>query len=234
MHPQHFSLIKELRFLQLTIYVLVFLFAFPFFGQEWIFKLFSSIFLLNGLLVSLSASGRNLRIKWLFWLIFGASVVFIFLYLTPRFAANRLLFLQLAIFFEILLMLLCLSAVLIYIFASSEVTLDTIFAAVVGYLMIAFTFSQGYMLLFSVRPESFNLSIPASPVAMEIFHGDMIYYSLIVITTVGMGDILPLTPAARILTAIEAMVGQFYVVILVAWLVGRFISKSSGHRPTAP
>ena len=105
-------------------------------------------------------------------------------------------------------------------------TLDTIFAAVVAYLMIAFTFAQAYMLLHSLQPQSFNLSAQLTPTSYNIFEANMIYYSLIVITTVGIGDIAPLTPVARTLTAIEAMTGQFFVAILVAWLVGRFISQS--------
>ena len=64
-----------------------------------------------------------------------------------------------------------------------------------------------------------------------IFHGVMLYFSLVIITTVGVGDIVPLTPVARTLTVIEAMTGQFFVAILVAWLVGRFISQSPRPQP---
>ena len=139
---------------------------------------------------------------------------------------HRLVFLRLAVGCDIFLLLVCLAAVLSFIFESPEVTLDTIFAAVVAYLMIAFIFAQAYMLLHSLQPQSFNLSAPVTPTSYHIFEDNMVYYSLIVITTVGIGDIAPLTPVARALTAIEAMTGQFFVAILVAWLVGRFISQS--------
>ena len=220
--------LKELRFLQLTLYFLFFLFALPYFGWDWIFKLFSSIFLLNALLVSLSASGTTVRLKWLLWLILGASVIFTMLYLVPLVPDKRPIFLQLGIFSETFLMLLCLIMILIFIFQSRKVTLDTIFAAVMAYLLCAFVFAQAYRLLIYYDPQSFNLNYPLSPSALHIILSRMMYYSLIVITSVGFGDIIPQTPMAQTLTTLEAVIGQFFVAILVAWLVGRFRSESEG------
>ncbi len=212
--------------------MIFFLFAFPSFGNEWLLRLFSSIFLLNALLVSLSASGKTIHGKWLLWFLFGASVIFTSLCLTSSDPDRRLVFLKLAIMSDITLLLLCLAAILAFIFETTRVTVDTIFAAVVAYLLIAFTFAQGYLLLHFFSPGSFNLSPAVTTASFQSFHGQMIYYSLIIITTVGIGDIIPQTQAARALTALEAMVGQFFVAILVAWLVGRFISQSGHNGPT--
>lgn len=226
--PENWAKIKDLRFLQLTLYILFFLFAFPFFGKDWILRIFSSIFLLNALLVSLSASGKTVRMKWLLWVLFGSTMIFSFLYLTYPDDTKRLVFLKLAIGCDILILLICLSSILAFIFATLRVTLDLIFAAVVAYLLIAFIFAQAYMLLEYCSPQSFNLPTTVYPGALDKFHSNMIYYSLIIITTVGIGDIVPQTPIARTLTAVEAMTGQFFVAILIAWLVGRFISQSTG------
>lgn len=224
-------LFKELRFLQLTVYILFFLFTFPFFGHEWIFKLFSSIFLLNALLVSLSAGGRHVRLKWLLWMVFGIVVSFTVLYLMPPLPEQRHLFLLAAIIFEIFLLILCLWVILSFILENRRVTLDTIFAAVVAYFIIAIIFAQVYFFLLNTAPQSFNLPAVATPSTYHVLHGDLVYYSLIVITTAGIGDIVPLNPVARVLTAIEAMLGQFFVAIFVAWLVGRFISQAQSKPP---
>lgn len=225
------AMLKELRFLQLTLYIIFFLFASPFFGQDWILRLFSSIFLLNALLVSISASWKTVHMKWLLWILFGAAVIFTALFLSPLVPTKRLMFLKLAIGCDVLVLLVCLGAILAFIFASTQVTLDTIFAAVVAYLIIAFTFAQAYMLIHLFSPQSFNLLTEVSPAAFNNYHSEMFYYSLIVITTVGIGDIVPQTQIARTLTVLEAIIGQFFVAVLVAWLVGRFISQSFGHRP---
>jgi hypothetical protein len=224
--------LRDLRFLQLTLFIIFFLFTVPLLGQEWLLRLFSNIFLLNALLVSLSADGKAVRLKWLLWPLFGIVTGLTVFYLSPLAEpANRLIFLRLAIGCDMLLLIICLYAIFSFIFQSLEVTLDTIFAAVVAYLFIAFAFAQAYMLLNSVIPQSFNLAAPVDPASYRLFQDDLIYYSLIVITTVGIGDIIPLNPAARALTVIEAMTGQFFVAIMVAWLVGRFLSQSQSDPP---
>ena len=54
----------------------------------------------------------------------------------------------------------------------------------------------------------------------------MIYFSLSTLVGVGFGDILPLLPLPRMLAAVEAVVGHFYMAVLIGWLVGRFISQA--------
>ena len=47
------------------------------------------------------------------------------------------------------------------------------------------------------------------------------YFSTITLTTVGYGDIVPVTSAARLVTGLEAIVGQLYLAVVIATLVGR-------------
>jgi hypothetical protein len=49
----------------------------------------------------------------------------------------------------------------------------------------------------------------------------------VTITTVGYGDIVPVSAAAHAFANLEAIVGQFYLVIQVAWLVGMHVSLRS-------
>jgi len=49
---------------------------------------------------------------------------------------------------------------------------------------------------------------------------DYIYYSFVILTTVGFGDITPIQPITKFLAYFEALIGQFYIAILVASLVG--------------
>jgi voltage-gated potassium channel Kch len=46
------------------------------------------------------------------------------------------------------------------------------------------------------------------------------YFSTVTLTTVGFGDIVPITPAARLATGLEAIVGQLYLAVVIATLVG--------------
>ena len=50
-------------------------------------------------------------------------------------------------------------------------------------------------------------------------------FSTVTLTTVGFGDIVPVTPAARLVTGLEAMVGQLYLAVVIATLVGRVAAR---------
>jgi len=53
------------------------------------------------------------------------------------------------------------------------------------------------------------------------------YYSFVTITTLGYGDITPVTEVAKAFSVLEAVVGQLYLVVAVAWLVGMHVSSKS-------
>jgi len=113
---------------------------------------------------------------------------------------------------------------------ASQVSLDTIGGAVCGYLMIGITWGTTYFLIDLIRPESFNFPAHLQPraevVAQQAHYLQLVYYSIVTLTTVGYGDISATAPVARNLSALEAMVGQFYIAILVARLVALEIMQS--------
>ena len=53
------------------------------------------------------------------------------------------------------------------------------------------------------------------------------YYSFVTITTLGYGDIAPITDVAKAFFVQEALIGQLYLVVAVAWLVGMHVSSKS-------
>ena len=54
----------------------------------------------------------------------------------------------------------------------------------------------------------------------------MLYYSFVTLTTLGYGDVVPILPAARSMATLEALMGQLYLVIVVARLVALHITHS--------
>jgi len=106
---------------------------------------------------------------------------------------------------------------------SEKVTGETIFAAVVAYLLIALMWAFLYMILELTSPGSYSFPDWASRGETMRFE----YLSFVTITTLGYGDITPLTDKASALVIIEAVVGQIYLVVLVAWLVGMHVSQKS-------
>ena len=106
---------------------------------------------------------------------------------------------------------------------SAEVSRETIFAAVVAYLLIALMWSFLYMILELAVPGSFSFPDQSSRQEMMQFE----YFSFVTITTLGYGDITPLSNRASALALLEALIGQIYMVVLVAWLVGMHVSRRS-------
>jgi hypothetical protein len=106
---------------------------------------------------------------------------------------------------------------------STEITKETIYAAVVAYLLIALMWAFIYMILELLVPGSFSL--PGKSHRLETMHFE--YFSFVTITTLGYGDITPLSNRASALAFLEALVGQIYLVVLVAWLVGMHVSRRS-------
>ena len=113
--------------------------------------------------------------------------------------------------------------ILSHIFHQQEVTRDTIAGAAAVYLLLALMWTFIYSVLERLQPGSFAISTAETLEERNIF----IYFSFVTITTLGYGDITPVTYLARSLAILEAVVGQLYLVVLVAWLVGMYVSKKS-------
>ncbi len=122
------------------------------------------------------------------------------------------------------------SSILRGVLSSRRVTLDTINGAICGYLMIGLTFAAIYALFLEANPGSLHFAETFGPENLRLLEETrflrLIYYSFVTITTTGYGDIRAVTPAARLASVVEAMIGQFYIAILVARLVGVEIVQS--------
>ena len=227
---------RSLRFLQLTVFILLFMLILPFMAGHPFINFLFQLLLLNALLVSLSASDRLPRLRWVliaFWT--AGMVLFSKHNLFPGSGPQRME-LVLGASFYLLFLIGCIAAILTYVFKSPRVTLDTIFAAVVTYFFISIIFATFYSILYSFNPGTFNLTLTDTPGVSHLLTTEMVYFSLSTIVGVGFGDILPLLPFPRMVAVVEAVLGHFYMAVFIGWLVGMFISEAlrPGPEPTAP
>lgn len=116
-----------------------------------------------------------------------------------------------------------------FIFSRDEITTDLIAGAAVVYLLAAVMWAYAYSLIEIIRPGSFAVALPQSLGERASF----LYYSFVTITTLGYGDIFPATTAAKSCAILEAVIGQLYLVITVAWLVGIHISQSLAKKSSS-
>jgi hypothetical protein len=111
-------------------------------------------------------------------------------------------------------------------FQHRNVNMNTLAAGIAAYLIIGLWFATIYRGLASVEGSGF-FAQPGPPAP-----GDFVYFSFITLTTVGYGDLTPLSNSARSAAVIEAVLGQIFLVTAVARIVSLLGSKRD--TPTAP
>jgi hypothetical protein len=134
-----------------------------------------------------------------------------------------------------LLILLCtigfLVIVLWQVYREGPVTAQRIQGAVAGYLLLSVIFAIAYSLAETIQPGSFQMSSVQDQVRPELVMDRSFYYfSVVTLTTTGFGDITPVSPMARTLVMMEALIGQLYPAILIARLVSLHVEAKREKR----
>jgi hypothetical protein len=220
---------KPARFVQLFAFIIIVMLLSPILNRTPLLMLILAAFFLNILIVTLSSVGFSPRRLWLLlavWLM-GTLLDGSALWLgTPSSvhlltAASELT--------KGLLLAICVVMILRYVLKSHVITVDTVFGALVAYLLIAFTFSSLYEAVAAIEPASFSMPARAEG-GGDLYPGfDLSYFSFVTIATLGYGDIVPRLPVTQMLAILEAVTGQFYMAVVVAWLVSALAGSRRGE-----
>ena len=108
-------------------------------------------------------------------------------------------------------------------------------AAACAYLLLGHGAALVFSVLEHVQPGSFQDPLAgAAPLhAVLVGYPHLVYYSFTTLTTLGFGDVIPLSPLARSLSTLLALVGQLYLALLVGRLVGLYVSEERAAASTA-
>ena len=117
--------------------------------------------------------------------------------------------------------------ILPYVLRADKVTREIIFGAISVYLLLGVAWGGVYSLLEVARPGSFIVAAENNPDNV-LNMSDFNYYSFTTLTTLGYGDITPVTSRARSLAILEAITGVLYMAVLIATLVGTHVAHSIG------
>ena len=98
-------------------------------------------------------------------------------------------------------------------------------------MLIGYTWTFVYALLDATQPGAFRPPDQTSPTGLNERILELRYLSFMTLTTVGYGDVVPRSPTARTLCMLEAVMGQIYLTVLVARLVGLHIVDA--HTPSS-
>ncbi len=103
------------------------------------------------------------------------------------------------------------------VFSGGGITIFRICGAMAVYIILGILWGELFVLVYLFDPSSFYFQ-PSSQFG-EPPVSELLYFSFTTLTTLGVGDILPVRPIARSLTTLEALVGQLYPAVLLARLV---------------
>ncbi len=183
-------------------------------------RLFSSAILLSAIIIIVKTFSRHQKLFRLYLgiacLTFGLETVALFDWYSFKTAfiyffiqSVYTLYLGVAVFLILRDILLC-----------QHITADTIRGGICAYLLIGFFWALLYTIV-----ASFDERASSQAASEAKFYGRAIHFSFKTLTTLGYGDIVPVSPLATMLTNLEAIIGQLYPSTLIAILVGHYTSK---------
>jgi hypothetical protein len=113
-----------------------------------------------------------------------------------------------------------------FVLRALSVNVEVLCASIAAYLMLGLMWTIAYWLVDQLTPGgAFSFNTNAGTRSMNGFTG--FYFSFITLSTVGYGDITPVSRIARWLAATEAMTGLLYVAVLIARLVALYSTPKS-------
>jgi Ion channel. len=112
-----------------------------------------------------------------------------------------------------------------FVLRAPSVNLDVLCASISAYLMLGLLWTIAYWLVDQLTPGAFAFNTNEGRQSIRGFNA--FYFSFVTLSTVGYGDITPVSKVARMLAAMEAITGLLYVAVLIARLVAIYSSPKS-------
>jgi Ion channel len=184
-----------------------------YFRITFITDIFFSIVLMSGIY---AAANRKSTLAFSLLIGIPALVLGWTAYLSDAPVLKRLSTILFALFFSFALVV-----ILSHVLRQKKVTPDVIMGAASVYFLMGVSWAFIFLFLETSHAGSFSF---AAGRLKEL--DDFLYFSLVTLTTTGYGDITPVSSAARSLAVLEAVIGQLYMAVTIARLVGIQISQT--------
>jgi voltage-gated potassium channel len=99
--------------------------------------------------------------------------------------------------------------------------IEALLGGIFGYLLLSMVWAVLFVWIERWEPGSFVIAEQSD------LSSTMIYYSLVTLTTLGYGDVLPRTPIAELVSGLEAVVGVLYVAVMIGSIVGTYRNRGT-------
>ncbi len=214
LHPRQFWA-DETGLTGLLIFFLGYFIILNSMGELWLGRLLAHIFFS---LVIVAGVMTTFKKRWLGFVVIVLAVVS----LTLNWAEDFRIVEGLSVLrngLSLLYLGILLAVVIAQVFRDGPVTAHRIRGAILIYLLLGVMWAFAYQLVALTIPQAFRLPEGLSASDPDGLWRELTYFSFVTLTTTGYGDIIAVHPVARTLVMLEALVGQLYPAIILAWLV---------------
>ena len=204
----------------LLLFVIFTIFFIPFFpiGSHKI--LYSLSYTIIFLLSALALSKYRLRI-------FSTAAIVIIIEWISEFL-NLSILINISLVVNICYFILIVILIIHQIARAKTVTPQVIMESIVGYLLLGLAFSILIAFVCVMDPGAFSFKHLTEKIDPFIsYASNYIYFAFVTLTTLGYGDVVPITPAAKSLSIFTSITGQMYVAIIIAALVSKYLGQRS-------
>lgn len=204
----------------LILFVIFTIFIIPFFPIEWHRLLYTISFTIIFLLSAIALNNYQPKI------FYAALLVILIEWLAE--ILNLSLFNKISFLANILFFYLIVLLFILQIAKAKTISFRVIMESVTGYLMLGLSFSILIGLVCFIDPTSFSFKHLTEEINPAYsYFSNYTYYGFVTLTTLGYGDVVPLTPAARSLSIFTSITGQMYVAIIIAALVSKYLGQKN-------
>jgi len=215
--PKKFLTVSNSVLLLFVIFIIFFVPFFPIGLHKFLYSVsYTIVFLLSALVLS----------KYRSKILNLAVIIIILEWISEIFNLPILIKISLIvnIFFFVLIVILLISQIAV----AKTVTPQVIMESIIGYLLLGLAFSILIAFVCAIDQSAFSFKHLIEEVDPFIsYASNYIYFAFVTLTTLGYGDVAPLTPVAKSLSNFISVSGQLYVAIIIAVLVGKYLSQKS-------
>ncbi len=194
------------------------------FPSELYENILAQFFLIINVIAGINLISKKRRLLWFFVSLLIIEGILIGSYFIEN--RDKLLIDKIGFFVYFLFYLTIAFEIIKHVWSAKRVNRNVIIGLISGYISLGFL---GFFIFLSVDlwyPNSFN-GIVISEISGLAVKEELMYFSYITLMTIGYGDITPITPMAQKATIFTGLMGQFYLVIITAIIVGKYISQSN-------
>lgn len=112
-----------------------------------------------------------------------------------------------------------------------EISADSVIGGLCVYMLIGMFWTTLFVNLELLNPGSFSFGVYGSHPDLKTSYRLLFFYSYVTLLTIGYGEVAAMSGMAQVLTILEGLLGQFYLIFFMASLVGLYVSDRQYHRP---